>query len=312
MLQGPLIGLELLLDTTRIRLRQRIQMVKIYCGCDMPMNFELINERNQIIYQSEEHNGCCIRNCVPQGMRTESILSTMINAPVLRFQRESRCVLNCCLPCCCCALPFSKEQLSVVSIAGGGSVLGTIRHDWSMWTSKFSVLNGTGEVMAKIEGPGKGNFSCGGDIEFQMLAPNGYKLGSITKHYGGLVGELCTDFDEFTINFPLDLDVTLKACLVGAAHLIVSYDFLDAFPYNNTNFPIAEFPLFRGRFPPTFPSCWSWCLYGLRGSNHSTSLNCSLCERITNHFNYTKMFLLPKPTKTTLNLLLSVCTSNEK
>ncbi|EDS45838.1 conserved hypothetical protein [Culex quinquefasciatus] len=223
MLQGPLIGLELLLDTTRIRLRQRIQMVKIYCGCDMPMNFELINERNQIIYQSEEHNGCCIRNCVPQGMRTESILSTMINAPVLRFQRESRCVLNCCLPCCCCALPFSKEQLSVVSIAGGGSVLGTIRHDWSMWTSKFSVLNGTGEVMAKIEGPGKGNFTCGGDIEFQMLAPNGYKLGSITKHYGGLVGELCTDFDEFTINFPLDLDVPLKACLVGAAHLITIF-----------------------------------------------------------------------------------------
>lgn len=44
-----------------------------------------------------------------------------------------------------------------------------------------------------------------------------------------MVGEVFTDFDDFTINFPLDLDVGTKATLLGAVHLINFLFFEGAF-----------------------------------------------------------------------------------
>lgn len=49
------------------------------------------------------------------------------------------------------------------------------------------------------------------------------QVGMITKQFGGLIGEFLADSDSFTITFPLDLDVNMKAVAIGAAFLIVSY-----------------------------------------------------------------------------------------
>lgn len=47
-------------------------------------------------------------------------------------------------------------------------------------------------------------------------------MGKISKKWSGLVQEAFTDADNFGINFPMDLDVRMKAVLVGACMLIVS------------------------------------------------------------------------------------------
>ncbi len=47
-------------------------------------------------------------------------------------------------------------------------------------------------------------------------------MGKISKQWSGLVREAFTDADMFGINFPLDLDVKIKAVLLGACFLIVS------------------------------------------------------------------------------------------
>ncbi|OWK05761.1 hypothetical protein Celaphus_00013015 [Cervus elaphus hippelaphus] len=49
-----------------------------------------------------------------------------------------------------------------------------------------------------------------------------YVVGKISKHWTGLVRELFTDADNFGIQFPLDLDVKMKAVMLGACFLIVS------------------------------------------------------------------------------------------
>lgn len=46
-------------------------------------------------------------------------------------------------------------------------------------------------------------------------------VGRISKHWSGILKEILTDVDTFGIQFPLDLDVKMKAVMLGACFLIV-------------------------------------------------------------------------------------------
>lgn len=47
-------------------------------------------------------------------------------------------------------------------------------------------------------------------------------MGKISKQWSGVAREMFTDADFFGINFPMDLDVKMKAVMLGACFLIVS------------------------------------------------------------------------------------------
>lgn len=47
-------------------------------------------------------------------------------------------------------------------------------------------------------------------------------VGRISKQWSGLIKEAFTDADNFGITFPIDLDVRMKAVMLGACFLIVS------------------------------------------------------------------------------------------
>lgn len=51
---------------------------------------------------------------------------------------------------------------------------------------------------------------------------SGKPIGRISKQWSGLLKEVFTDTDNFGIQFPLDMDVKMKAVLLGACFLIVS------------------------------------------------------------------------------------------
>lgn len=55
-------------------------------------------------------------------------------------------------------------------------------------------------------------------------------VGRISKQWGGLLREALTDADDFGLQFPLDLDVKVKAVLLGATFLIVSWLSLPLLP----------------------------------------------------------------------------------
>lgn len=50
---------------------------------------------------------------------------------------------------------------------------------------------------------------------------NGDEVGKISKQWSGLAREMFTDADFFGISFPMDLDVRMKAVMLGACFLIV-------------------------------------------------------------------------------------------
>ena len=89
-----------------------------------------------------------------------------------------------------------------------------------MCTPQFVVRDGEGEVALRIEGP-ICTYSFCGDVEFQVLSPDGStEVGKISKQWSGLLREAFTDADNFGISFPMDLDVRMKAVLLGALFLI--------------------------------------------------------------------------------------------
>lgn len=62
------------------------------------------------------------------------------------------------------------------------------------------------------------------DYGFQVLSMDeSSSVGRISKQWTGYIQEAFTDADNFGIQFPLDLDVKIKAVLLGACFLIVSF-----------------------------------------------------------------------------------------
>ncbi len=59
-------------------------------------------------------------------------------------------------------------------------------------------------------------------IALQLKGKDGEQsVGQISKHWSGFLKEALTDTDNFNVQFPQDLDVKMKAVLLGAAFLIV-------------------------------------------------------------------------------------------
>lgn len=57
----------------------------------------------------------------------------------------------------------------------------------------------------------------------QVLSKDGeHEVGKIYKQWAGILREALTDADHFGITFPMDLDVRMKAVMLGACFLIVS------------------------------------------------------------------------------------------
>ena len=64
---------------------------------------------------------------------------------------------------------------------------------------------------------------CGSDVKFKVMSRDStVQVGTISKQWSGLLNELLTDADHFNCSFPMDLDVNIKAVLLGAVFLIVS------------------------------------------------------------------------------------------
>lgn len=47
-------------------------------------------------------------------------------------------------------------------------------------------------------------------------------IGKISKYWSGFVNDVFTNADNFGIHVPVDLDVTVKAAMIGACFLFVS------------------------------------------------------------------------------------------
>lgn len=107
-----------------------------------------------------------------------------------------------------------------------GTIIGLIEQEWSIFDQRFVIKNSAGEIVLRIRGPFF-TFSCMcGDVDFHVISADGSaQIGKISKQWSGIVREAVSDADFFGITFPIDLDVRMKATLLGVCFLIVSTEY---------------------------------------------------------------------------------------
>ncbi|KAB0356508.1 hypothetical protein FD754_000664, partial [Muntiacus muntjak] len=203
-------GLEYLTQIDQLLIHQQMELLEVLTGFETRNKYEIKNSLGQRVYFASEDTDCCTRNCWgPSRPFTMRILDNL-GREVMTLERPLRCAC-CCCPCC-------LQEIEIQ--APPGVPVGYVTQIWHPCLPKFTVQNERREDVLRISGPCVA-CSCCADVHFEVKSlDDKYVVGKISKHWTGLVRELFTDADNFGIQFPLDLDVKMKAVMLGACFLI--------------------------------------------------------------------------------------------
>lgn len=203
-------GLEYLTQVDQLIVKQKVELMEAFTGFETKNKYEIKNTMGQDVYKAKEDTDCCTRMWCGPARPFDMIIRDNYDNEVIHLNRPLRCS-SCFYPCCLQEIEVSSPP---------GTVVGTVCQDWSLCTPAFSVKDHNGDTVLKIEGPCL-TFSFCGDVEFKVLSADGEnEVGQISKQWSGIAREMFTDSDNFGISFPMDLDVRMKATLLGALFLI--------------------------------------------------------------------------------------------
>ncbi|XP_054570093.1 phospholipid scramblase 2-like isoform X1 [Eptesicus fuscus] len=205
-------GLEYLTQVDEILIHQQIDLLEVIIHIETNNKYEIKNSLGQKIYFVTEDSNFCTRNtCGAHRPFTMRILDLM-GREVITLERPLRCTSCCCCPCC-------LQEIKIY--APPGTPIGYIIQTKHPYLPKFTIQNDNKKDILRIIGP---FFACKccGDVDFEIKSLNEENVvGKISKRWTGFVREACTDYSDFDIQFPLDLDVKMKAVMLGACFLIV-------------------------------------------------------------------------------------------
>jgi uncharacterized protein YxjI len=190
--------------------KQKVEWVEALLGCETKNKYKVLMPNGQQLFDAVEENDCCTRNCCGPQRPFDLEIKDAQGNELIHLYRPLRCS-SCWFPC-------FLQEMEVYSPPG--NLIGSIQQEWSLLSPKYSILDAQGQVALTIEGP-ICTYSMCGDVEFEILSPDGStNVGKISKQWSGLLKEAFTDADIFGINFPMDLDVRMKAVCLAACFLI--------------------------------------------------------------------------------------------
>uniref|UniRef100_A0A671T7A8 Phospholipid scramblase n=1 Tax=Sinocyclocheilus anshuiensis TaxID=1608454 RepID=A0A671T7A8_9TELE len=184
------------------------QKIELLTGFETNNQYEIKNSIGQEIYHAKEDSDCFIRNLFGPAHGFKMHIKDNMDQEVIQLHRPMRCFL---------------QEIEVQ--APPGVIIGYVKQEWS-FLPKFTILGPNNEVLLKIQGPFL-PFKCCGDIDFEVKGNIGEQsVGRITKQRSGLLKKCISDASNFCIQFPLDMDVKMKAVLLGAC-LFIDIMFFD-------------------------------------------------------------------------------------
>ncbi|XP_015783896.1 phospholipid scramblase 2-like [Tetranychus urticae] len=192
-------GLEYLIQIDQILVQQKV---------DKRNKYKIKNIEGQKIFKAIEDTTCCTRFCFKWIRPFNMKITDNQEREVINLYRPLKCT-DCWCPCC----------LQSMQVTASGVVCGFIEQTWSIWHAEFNVCDSSGETVLRVKGSFD-IFPCS-DVKFKVLTRDGkIEVGCITKQWSGLAQELFGNINHFGISFPMDLDVKIKAVLLGACFLI--------------------------------------------------------------------------------------------
>jgi uncharacterized protein YxjI len=203
-------GLEYLTMIDQLLVHQKVELLEAFTGFETQNKYTIKNSVGQKVYYAVEDSDCLTRNCCGPLRPFDMKILDNYKTEVIHLNRPLACD-SCWFPCCLQNMEVSSPP---------GTVVGSIQQEWSILTPQFNIKNAAGDTVLKIEGP-ICTYSICGDVEFKVLSKDGgTQVGKISKQWAGLLREAFTDADYFGITFPMDLDVKMKAVMIGACFLI--------------------------------------------------------------------------------------------
>ncbi|KAJ8357129.1 hypothetical protein SKAU_G00199230 [Synaphobranchus kaupii] len=203
-------GLEYLTQIDQLLVHQKVELAEVILGWETNNKYDIKNSVGQQVFHAAEDNDCLTRQCC--GPMRPFVLHIHDNygQEVITVTRPLKCG-SCCCPCC-------LQELEVQSPPG--NPIGYVIQDWHPYLPKFTIQNERKEEVLKIEGPCC-SCKCCSDVNFEVKSlDETTMIGTISKQWTGFLREAYTDADNFGIKFPMDLDVKIKAVMLGACFLI--------------------------------------------------------------------------------------------
>ena len=201
-------GLEYLAGLDRLFVRQKVNLVEVFFGCEKKNEYEILDGYgHQVFYASEELSSCMERQCLGAVRPFEMTIRDGHQDEVIHLIRPLAC------------FPFKLQCINVFATSPNNFV-GSVQQVNYCWPY-YEVKNASGEVVLLIEVPICAVSCVCGDVDFKIFSKDRtVEVGRISKKWSGVSREFFTDADNFGLNFPVDLDVRVKAVLLGATMLI--------------------------------------------------------------------------------------------
>lgn len=212
-------GLAYLTQIDQVLIHQQIELFEALTNIEMRNKYQMKNSLGQQIYFAYEESEFCERICCKNARGFSMHIMDNNNQEVIRVQRP----FKCCAGCCWCADPGSCCSMEVTVESPPGQVVGYVKQSKTGWTAAYEIQDANQQPVLNIQGPccPCQTLCCTGDVDFDITTKQGdQQIGRIAKQWGGFFREVITKADNFCVQFPMDLDVKVKATLLGASFLI--------------------------------------------------------------------------------------------
>uniref|UniRef100_A0A914VNU3 Phospholipid scramblase n=1 Tax=Plectus sambesii TaxID=2011161 RepID=A0A914VNU3_9BILA len=208
-------GLEYLAMIDQLLCQQKVSLAEVFIGWESNNKYVVLNSVGQQIFYAFEDTDACSRMCCGNQREFTIHIVNNFNQEVMKIYRPFKCFAGCCW---CATLDSCAHETFVE--APVGVPIGSVRQLSSGCTFDYAIKDAVGETQLIIDGPCM-MCRCCADVEFPIFTKDKRtRVGCVTKQYSGLLKEMYSDADNFGITFPLDLDVKIKATLMGAMFLI--------------------------------------------------------------------------------------------
>lgn len=214
-MQGCPPGLEYLALVDSLRIHQVVDFIETVLPMEQKNKYKVMNSKGEQCYFAVEESGIFERHF--GGNRRPFRIAIIDNFGRIVFYIDR--------PWSCCSDEVTVHLYN-------GSTLGRIQNDCGCLCN-FKIFNETNDELFVMAGP-KCGCNCG-QANFDIYpVDSSTRIAQVRKEFAGLFKEFYTDADVFGVDFPIDLDVRMKAVFLGAVFLI-DYAFYESKPHDPNN-----------------------------------------------------------------------------